>query len=276
MTQEPRARRGWPSALRWLGAAGWLLAIGPCPNATAQPLPDPKKQACADSYDNSQRLRDQGQHTLARAQLRICTEACPAGLAADCRAWLGDLEATLPSVRLAARDASGRSIDATVSIDGEPAGPVPREPLRLEPGTHRFRFERPSDGAMVERSADLAARGREQSITATFGAVDTGELSQAEVAAAVLAAAGGTALVAAGALAIKGHVARGDLYDCRPRCSEQAVDAVATTWTVAGVVAAAGGAVLGTALVVWLLDEPSASAEPATVSFGPDGWRVEF
>jgi len=251
-----------------------VLAPSPC---AARELADPQKQACADAYDNSQLLRDRRQLTLARAQLVVCQRACPRRLAADCDAWLADIEQRMPTVELVAVDSVGQPVEGHVSVDGQPDQPLPVQSVRLEPGKHAFRFERASDGAVVERN-ELVGEGDEaRRVTATFAPLDTGGLTSSDAAAISLVVIGGVALVVAGALGIKGQVDRSALYDCRPRCAQEDVDAIATTWTAAGILAAAGGAALGGALLVWLLSDAEVpSAEAGSATLGPTELVVRF
>jgi hypothetical protein len=68
----------------------------------------------------------------------------------------------------------------------------------------------------------------------------------------VLGGVGLVALGAAGVLAIVGHVNVADLREeCAPTCAARRVDAVRDQWTVAGILAGAGGAIVVGA-VIWL------------------------
>jgi hypothetical protein len=263
-----------PIVLLTVAALGASVGM-PC--LAGEPV-DPQKQACADAYDNSQLLRDQRQLTLARAQLVVCQRACPKRLAADCDAWLGDVERRMPAVVLAAVDPAGRAVEARVSVDGQPPTPLPIEPLLLEPGKHAFRFERLADGAVVERSEVLGQGEKGRRVAATFAAVDETGTPGSEATAIALAVVGGAALVVAGVLTIKGHVDRGALYDCRPRCAQDDVDAIATSWTAAGVLAGVGGAALGAAALVWLLgdDGGQPTSGAGGVALGRAGLELRF
>jgi len=258
----------------WLAAA--TSALGSAPAAAAEHA-DPQKQACADAYDNSQLLRDRRQLALARAQLVVCQHACPPKLAADCDAWLGEIDRRMPTVELVAVDAAGHAVEGQVSVDGNRAQPLPVPLLRLEPGKHAFRFVRGADGAVVEQTELLSEGDKPRRLTATFAPIETTGTSASDAAAVSLAAIGGAALVVAAALGIKGQVDRSALYDCRPRCAQEDVDAVATTWTAAGIVAAVGGAALGGALLVWLLSDAGDPApETPSTTLGPGGVAVRF
>jgi hypothetical protein len=59
---------------------------------------DAQKEACANAYDTSQVLRDEGKLLLAREQLAVCERACPPKLAVDCTKWRTEVEARLASI----------------------------------------------------------------------------------------------------------------------------------------------------------------------------------
>jgi hypothetical protein len=238
----------------WLGALFLALPSGA---AAQEKLGDAHKEVCADAYDNSQVLRDDKQLMLARAQLAVCQRACPQKLAADCQRWQTEIEARLASVELEARDQLNRPVKTRVRIDDRPAEPLPAGEVLLEPGEHRFVFER-EHGRAIEESVTLKEGEKRRRVVASFsdGAplkIAEDGMAPNEVTAIVLTSVGNVGLIVAGALAIKGHVDRGDLFDCRPNCPQEDVDQVRTTWMASGIVAGIGGAMLGTALVVWLV-----------------------
>lgn len=246
-------------------------------HAHGAPPQDPRKQACADAYDNSQLLRDRGQLGLARAQLLVCQSACPERLAADCTQWLASIEAQLPTIVVRAVDAAGAAVPARLRIDGQAEQALPATPVVLEPGRHRIALERVADGAVVEQVVELSDSDRERLVVATFSAPETTSAEPPPAGAVTLLTIGGGAVLVAAVLAIKGHADRSELHDCRPHCAQEDVDAIATTWTASGVVAGAGGAVLGAGLLWWLLAEPGAAdAEAAWFSPTPFGLTARF
>jgi hypothetical protein len=251
-----------------------LLAAAP---AAAQDV-DAQKKACADAYDNSQVLRDEGRLWLARAQLLVCQRACRRELAVDCEKWRGEVEARLPSVVLVPRDPNGTLVDARVSIDGKEPEPVPGGEVLLEPGDHTFRFEN-DEGEAIDKTVTVAAGDKAVEVVAEFSTVvpDQSGLDPMTVTAVSLGAVGTLALVTALGLTINGHVNRNALFDCKPDCAEEDVEAVRTDWTAAGIVGAVGAAVGGAGLVVWLfwgggLD----SGGEAAVAPTRDGLRLRF
>jgi hypothetical protein len=251
--------------------ASSLLLVALVEPARAQNV----KEVCATAYDESQALRDQGKLLLARAQFTVCETACPAALAGDCTRWRADVDVRLPTIAPAARDEAGNAIaDARLRIDGKPpVGLAAARQLQLDAGRHTFRFERP-DGSGVDVEMVLEERAKDVVVLGVFrGVVARPEGGGAPPAPraepergppAALYALGGVAVAAvgvAGVLTIKGHLDRGDLYDCRPKCAREDVDAVATTWAVAGI-AAGVGAVAAGAFVWWWVssEEPRAGS----------------
>jgi hypothetical protein len=117
------------------------------------------KSACLDASYAGQRLRRTHKLVEAREELRACAAAaCPAVVQADCAGWLADVERELPSVVVAAKDATGADlIDVRVDVDGVVfARVLDGRALPMDPGPHALRFERP-DGT----SANLQIVARE-------------------------------------------------------------------------------------------------------------------
>jgi hypothetical protein len=79
-----------------------------------------------------------------------------------------EVEAAMPTVVLAARDARGQDVlGALVSVDGVPiAQGLDGKPLEVDPGVHKFRFE--SAGAVVEQVVLVREGEKSRAITATL------------------------------------------------------------------------------------------------------------
>ena len=115
---------------------------------------DDKKRACAAAYMHAQELRRSGKLIEARDALITCSQpSCPAAAVADCGPWLAEVEESMPSVVIAARDASGReSSEVRVLVDGRlVATSLDGRALPLDPGAHLFRYE-PAHGSAVEET----------------------------------------------------------------------------------------------------------------------------
>jgi hypothetical protein len=121
-----------------------LLALA-APSARAD---DAKKQ-CTAAYDQAQSLRDAHKLREAREQLRICSQpSCTAFIVKDCTEWLDEVERSLPTVVLSAKDGAGRDLlQVRVSVDGQPLAEVlDGKAVPVDAGPHTFRFEQ-ADGA---------------------------------------------------------------------------------------------------------------------------------
>ena len=101
------------------------------------------KAQCVAAYEDGQRL--QLVHNLANASERFafCAEAkCPAAVQRECKTLLDSVRAALPVVALRIVDEAGAELlDARIVIDDAVVQPFMGEPLRLNPGEHRFRIE---------------------------------------------------------------------------------------------------------------------------------------
>jgi hypothetical protein len=110
-------------------------------------------QQCIAAYDKAQVLRRARKLTAARDELVVCSQSkCPGATTADCGPWLREVESTLPSIVVVARDASGNDIPAVkVTVDGVVlTARLSGTPLDVDPGEHQFTFE-PELGQRVEQ-----------------------------------------------------------------------------------------------------------------------------
>src|ERR1700733_12916639 len=85
-----------------------LVAVSTC--ATASLADD--KSVCTDAYVAAQTLRNAHRLVEAREQLRVCArQECSANMRgqmiADCTSWLTEVESSMPSIVLGAKDAAG-------------------------------------------------------------------------------------------------------------------------------------------------------------------------
>ena len=100
--------------------------------------------ACIAATEQSLPLRKQGKLHDALKQLAACTDtSCPAEVRDECAKRIGDVNAAMPTLILAAKDGSGNDLfDVKVSMDGSAlAGSLDGRPLAIDPGEHAFRFE---------------------------------------------------------------------------------------------------------------------------------------
>ena len=128
------------AALRRAAAAGVIGAVA----LTAGPARADEKAACVAASEQGQQLRDQGKLREARDQFAVCArDVCPGAVRKDCAEWLAGVQASMPTIVLAAVDAEQRDLVAVrVSIDGKPAvASLDGKAMAVEVGPHTLVFE---------------------------------------------------------------------------------------------------------------------------------------
>src|SRR4051794_18911424 len=77
-------------------------------------------ETCFDDAVRGQKLRDGGKLLEARAHFISCASlGCPAEVSKDCNHWLDDVEVSIPTLVLGARDASDGDLSGVkVFLDG--------------------------------------------------------------------------------------------------------------------------------------------------------------
>jgi hypothetical protein len=119
--------------------------------AAAQP---PAGGECSRAAHEASRLRKANRLVDARAELQRCAQSdCAPNVRRDCERKLRELEATMPSITVSARDEAGRGIgDATVSVDERPvANGLDGKPIFVDPGSHVVAVT-PKNGATMRRT----------------------------------------------------------------------------------------------------------------------------
>ncbi len=101
----------------------------------------PTKRECVAASESGQDLRGSGKLHDARTAFAVCTSAsCPRPVREDCAQKLADIDATMPSLVLVAKDAQGNDLpDALASIDGESYS-LDGNAIDVDPGPHRVFF----------------------------------------------------------------------------------------------------------------------------------------
>ena len=111
------------------------------------------KAACLSASQQAQTLRDAHKLVEAREQLRACArKQCPAVVQKDCVAWLGEIERSLPTVVVTAKDQAGADLaDVKVTVDGSPlVDKLDGSAVPMNPGMHTFHFAS-SDGTTLDQ-----------------------------------------------------------------------------------------------------------------------------
>jgi hypothetical protein len=105
-------------------------------------LSTPAVAECVAAHDRAGLLRHEDQWVEARAAMQRCADdACPIAIRSDCRAWLDELGAAMPTLLVdIERDDAGKQpvrleLDGqSLEISGKPG------PIEVLPGQHRLRF----------------------------------------------------------------------------------------------------------------------------------------
>jgi hypothetical protein len=110
------------------------------------------KLACLAATEKGQNLRADHKLVEARQQFLVCARPqCPSVVQQTCGGWLADLDRSLPTVVLTAKDGGGADlVDVTVTVDGQPlVAKLEGDAVPVDPGRHVFHFSRP-DGSQLD------------------------------------------------------------------------------------------------------------------------------
>lgn len=277
---------------RGIGSAALLAVALAAPAALAQGG-DATKEACVAAYDETQTLRQAGSLRSARDKALACSqEQCPAIVKKDCAQWLGEIDAALPRVSFAVKDAAGQDTSAArVFMDGKlllerlDAAAVP-----VDPGERLFRIEiegqEPREQRVIVREGE---KGRVIEVSfATAGASEGGgpapmQLEERGDGGGIPAASwvlGGVGVVGVGLFATFGALGLSEKSDaedpstgCAPSCTDDEVDSIRTKFLVADVSLGVGVAAIGAAVIVALVagdgDDEEAARSTLRVGAAP-------
>jgi hypothetical protein len=253
-----------------------LLALASC----LAGRPARAENACVDAYEQAQELR-LGKHLArARDKLRICADrACPAATKKDCGAWLKEVEQSLPTLVVVARDPDGADLaGAWVLFDGAPAPPPEGGAMPIDPGKHQVRCE--LEGRAPQALEVTIQEGEKARLLACVLPPETPPVRSRVPVGAVVA--GGLGVVALGLWAgygIRGIEDRAHLsHTCYPRCMPAAVDSVRNELHVADGALGVGIAALGVATVLFFVhrSRPAPPPPAITAALFPGGARLGF
>jgi hypothetical protein len=99
-------------------------------------------ERCVSQHDSARQLRLAEHWLEARVAMTACAaDRCPLAISADCRAWLEELNRTLPTLLvLIEREDGLPARPSSVELDGQAVQlPDPPAPIELLPGPHRLR-----------------------------------------------------------------------------------------------------------------------------------------
>lgn len=251
-------------------------------------------EACVSSHSEGQLRRDQSEFLEARTLFTSCADdSCPEAIRVECGAMLGQLDNSIPTVVLAARNELDMNLTGvTVRIDGKllPDALTGRA-LPVNPGPHEFRFDHP-DGrhaslrvVVLEGVKRRLVIGRFEPAGSTAakpqGAVGSGEEAAFDselvnepssrdesggfrkTVAIALGAVGVVALGSFSYFAVTGSEHQDELRaSCAPRCTDAEADSVRSKYLVADISLVVGLAALGTGGYLYFIPSSSDESSP--------------
>jgi hypothetical protein len=260
---------------------GGLLALD-VGRASAQD--EGAKLECLHRHEDAQVARRGGQLLAARAALLVCSrEACPDAVRGDCVEWLDDVNRSVPSVVIAARDRGADVTGIKVFLDGElVASRLTGSAVEADPGEHHFRFvsER---GPVVERTVLMSEGVRNRPIDVEFAPPPAPAVSVVAVPAApppwfeshpfersdrLLGALALTGAATATAFGIWALVERNDA-SCAPFCTDAQVSPIRTKLVIADVGLGVAVAALAVGAYRYLTRPPRPPSVDVRVVAGP-------
>jgi hypothetical protein len=259
-----------PSHVLFAALTGWLLV--------AQGAAAESKDLCLAPHEDGQRLRRDGYLRAARDKLHECErENCPAPVRVDCAKWISELDASIPTVVVHARDDGGRDVTGLrVWIDGRIATDyVEGRPFELDPGRHDLRLE--ANGLESSLAVLVAEGERNRLLEATLSKTNAPPTAEARAHSArpIPAAAwvtGGVGIAALGVFAAFGYIGwrKHDALrsSCAPHCTDSDRAPIVTDYTISDVALALSVVSFGAA--TWLvLTRPSVSKAPESSRLVP-------
>lgn len=239
------------------------------------------KKVCASKYTEAQEQRAEGKLRTARDALLVCSQKdCAGFIRKDCGRWLAEVEEALPSIVVAAKDASGADVtDVRVTMDGERiASELGARAIEVDPGEHTFTFER--DGRTVEQKVLVREGEKSRRIEVTFEEEapepvaapatraatpeDAGTEPEGDgppMAAWILGGVGVAGLATFAIMGSSGLSEKSDLEDsCSPNCSDDDLSGPRKSFLIADIGLGVGLVSLGIATYLFL-DAGSSSGE---------------
>lgn len=175
MTMRARDLRGTRTARTCRAVAvmaNLVAAMGVSPAHGADEKRD-AKEACIAASERGQSQRDEGKYREARDAFLECAQVnCPRVVAQSCTKWLRELDETIPTLVLGARDERGNDLTAVVvTLDGAPfATELDGKPIFVDIGPHVLRFQREGAEAVEQR---LVVRAGEKARVVTVSLPST-------------------------------------------------------------------------------------------------------
>ncbi len=227
--------------------------------AVATPLHAADKEACVQAYDEGQRARARGALLAARGHLLVCAEDdCPVATKGDCASWLVEVEASTPTLVLAAVDRKGNDTTAVkVTLDGRTvAERLDGKAIPVDPGKHVLSFEAPGV-APITREIVVRQGEKNRAVEVSWAEQQEGGPARPGGVVAISPGTwvlGGLGLAGLTVFGVFGGLALSEKSEaeetCAPRCTDAVVDSIRAKLIVADISLAVGVASLGAAVVL--------------------------
>jgi len=129
------------------------------------------KAMCLEATEQGQKLRAAHRLVEARPQFLACARPqCPSIIQQECGAWLAELDKSLPTAVITAKDGGGGDLlDVTVTVDGQPlVTKLDGDAVPVNPGRHVFHFALP-DGTQLDKATVIKEGEKNQGIAVVLG-----------------------------------------------------------------------------------------------------------
>ncbi|MBX3181633.1 MAG: hypothetical protein KIT72_12800 [Polyangiaceae bacterium] len=266
--------------MKKLGLGVWAAAALLMSAGAAQA--DASAEACVESYEQAQVLRQEGDLLKARAELLTCASAsCLTALQKDCVQWLSEVDSSLPTVVFEVKGAELSKIEARV--DGEDVSEDARagRAVRVNPG-RRTLTVKTADGDEKQLEVSVVEGQKNRVVSVDFSpapdpedslSVSTSDAVEPSVLPWVFAGIGvvGFGVATFGWLSAEGKRSDVESSGCAPRCDPADRDSIERSRLIGDIGLGVGLVSFGVATVLWLTAGPErAPASPAEASFGFD------
>jgi hypothetical protein len=260
---------------------------------------DPDRARCIEAHEQSQILRRAGRLREARAELSVCSHAaCPDAARVPCHRWLGEVDASTPSVVVDARDRRGRPVlDVRVEYDGTLlVQRLDGRAVPVDPGPHLFRFVTPGSPP-IEQDVVILEGAKNQRLEVAFGGGEGAALAPSKTAPEpstspgphrvavregpnplvyVFGAIGVAGVATFAILASSGLAMETELRDsgCAPHCSKDEISDIERRYVMGDIALGVGVLSLGAAawFLFWGRSRPSAPSRGSTALFS--AWQI--
>ncbi len=208
---------------------------------------------------------------------------CPSVARTTCAEWLSEIDKSIPTIVITARDEGGRETDAVkVSVDGAVVTEqLDGRPIRIDPGLHSVRYELRSGKAYEERAVFTEGE-KNRKLSADFSVPVAKDRppppSEAAAPAAperttptsvfVLGGVAAVGLVSFAVFAVSGKSTEG----CAPNCSASQVTSLRRAYLIADVSLGVSLVAAGAAAYIALTSRaqaPTPKAPPVAIDWKP-------